>query len=237
MYKLKYLAAVLIGIVGLGLSTQSVQAVAFSNLNLGNPGIFPAHQPSYGVVGITVVDSIHATVTFLSASHGGETFLFGGAQGFDLNVNSTNFTASGFTGSRLGIPTHGFTPNYFSVNAVDGWGSFNLQIDAFDGFGNASDHFTFTLTNLAGNPWTTPGSVLNIGTTGFDAAAHVFVATTDPVTGLYVNQGDTGFAAEDINGVINPVIVPPGVPDSGSTLMMLGGALGLIGMARRYLKS
>jgi VPDSG-CTERM motif len=36
--------------------------------------------------------------------------------------------------------------------------------------------------------------------------------------------------------LFGPGTTPPGVPDGGATVMLLGGALGALGMARRYLK-
>ena len=68
------------------------------------------------------------------------------------------------------------------------------------------------------------------GPNGSLAAAHIFV------TNFPANQQNgaiiTGFAAG--NGVgINPL---GSVPDGGTTVMLLGAALGALGMARRYLK-
>jgi hypothetical protein len=229
-HKNKAVIAVMIALAGLGLdqahatrSTMPAAVVGFvSTLDVGNPGIFPAYAPSYGQVSINLIDATHASVTFTSNTVAGNTYLFGGAQGFDLNVNSTSFTASAFLATRLGGGTLGpFTPHYFSNNAVDGWGSFNLQIDEFDGFSRAVDSLNFTLTNLSGS-WGSAGDVLSLAT-GYDAAAHVFVSQF--VNGHYVNLGATGFAAETGNSV----------PDGGATVMLLGGALSVLGIVRRFM--
>src|SRR6266487_5775453 len=73
MNKIKYIAAVLIALTGLGLQ----QAKAFeSDLTVGNPAISGFSGP-YGHVSITLVNSTTATVTFTSNTVAGNTYLFG----------------------------------------------------------------------------------------------------------------------------------------------------------------
>ena len=219
MNKLKYIAAVLIAIAGLGLQ----QANAFtSDLNAGNSGISGFTGP-YGTVTITLVGQV-ATVTFTSNTVAGNIYLFGGAQAVDLNVNATTFTVGAVTGTNAGT---GFTPGPLTAGGsqnVDGLGTFNLSIDSFDGFTHASDTVTFTVTNTSLTPWATANDVIINNAAGFDAAAHIFV-TSSPANASNSALA-TGFAGEGTQGH---------VPDGGTTVMLLGAALGALGMARRYL--
>ncbi len=220
MNKIKYIAAILIAIAGLGLQ----QANAFtSDLNAGNTAIAGFTGP-YGTVTINLVNSTTATVTFTSNTVAGNIYLFGDGGSVALNVNATTFSVSGITGSNSGT---GFTPGPYSQGAAgneDGFGSFNLTINSFDGFTHSSDLISFTLTNTSGT-WASDADVIIANASGFDAAAHIFV-TTSPANASNSALA-TGFAAEGPQ--------PPGVPDGGTTVMLLGAALGGLGMARRFL--
>jgi VPDSG-CTERM motif len=73
--------------------------------------------------------------------------------------------------------------------------------------------------------WANAGAVLLANVQGALAAAHIFVAQL--IDGQLVNVNVTGFAA---NGGAQ-------VPDGGMTVMLLGMALGALGVVRRYLIS
>jgi uncharacterized membrane-anchored protein len=107
---------------------------------------------------------------------------------------------------------------------VDGFGVLNQTINSFDGFMHSSSTIRFTLTNTSGK-WLTAASMLVANADGAMAAAHIFV-TTLPLNAAN-GAVSTGFAA---NG-------GAGVPDGGTTVMLLGVALGALGMARRYASS
>jgi protein with PEP-CTERM/exosortase system signal len=201
MNKLKYLAAVMIGIAGLGL--QQVKACE-STLNVG-PNDTPG---SFGTVSWTLVTNANGTQT--------ATFIFtasGDNAGFvdsniaDLNINSSNFTVD--TSATAGLTFTG------SKN-VNGFGVFNLTTS----IGAASTQYssiTFSVTNLSSIAWVTCADVLTFNADGFDAAAHIF--STSLAT--------TAFVGENAGGV----------PDGGTTVMLLGMALGALGVVRRYLTS
>jgi hypothetical protein len=108
---------------------------------------------------------------------------------------------------------------------VDGWGVLNQTINSFDGYTHSSDTISFTLTNTSGT-WGTAADVLIANANGVFAAAHIFV-TTSPANASNSALA-TGFAA---NGGGTQV------PDGGTTVMLLGAALGALGMARRFLIS
>jgi hypothetical protein len=217
MNKLKYLAAVIIAIAGFGLQ----QANAFtSTLNKGNTALSGFSGP-FGTVTINLVNSTTATVTFTSNTVNGNIYLFGDGSSVALNVNATSFSVSSITGTNAGT---GFSPgplSFAGAGTVDGFGNFNLTINSFDGFTHSSDTISFTLTNTSGT-WSSAANVLAFNAKGFDAAAHIFV-TSSPANAAN-GALTTGFAGENAGGV----------PDGGTTVMLLGAALGALGMARRF---
>src|SRR5438132_4842204 len=164
MNKIKYIAAVLMALVGLGL--QQAKADTFvSSLNAGNSAISGFTGP-YGTVTITTTGTNTATVTFTSNTVAGNTYLFGDGGSVALNVNATTFSVSGITGSNSGT---GFTPGPYSQGAAgneDGFGSFNLTINCFDGFTHSWDTISFTLTNTSGT-WASAANVLTANGSGF----------------------------------------------------------------------
>jgi len=224
MNKIKYIAAVLIAIAGFGL--QQAKADTFhSVLDAGNSGINTFTGP-YGTVDIVLTGSNTATVTFTSGMTATNVYMFGGAGAVALNVNALSFSTSNIVGTNSGI---NFTPGPLTQGAAgneDGFGSFNLTIDSFDGNKHSSDLVTFTLTNTSGT-WASAADVLTPNGSGFDAAAHIFISATNPANGK-IDNPSTGFAAET-GGNNN-------VPDGGTTVMLLGLGLGSLGMARRFLK-
>jgi hypothetical protein len=227
--KNKAVIAVIIAVAGLALQQAhamrsplppSIVSQPFtSDFNVGNDGI-SAYAPSYGHMSISLIDSTHAAVSFTSNTVAGHTYLFGGNNAFALQVNASSFTAGSFVGGRAG----GFTGTLGLGGAqnMNGFGLFNFSIADSDGFKDAFDSLTFTLTNTSGL-WGSASDVLKLNAKGFDAAGHVFVA--DLVRGKYKNLDVTGFAAEG----------PGTVPDGGATVMLLGTALGALGMVRRFL--
>ena len=223
MNKLKYIAAVLISIAGLGLHQAQATAIPFTSIiNDGNDALNGFSGP-FVQMGISLVNSTTATVTFTSLTNGGNIYLMGGVNAVVLNVNAASFSTSGFSGSNAGI---GFTPGPFTNTGpgnVSEFGDFNLTVRSFDGFGHSSDLITFTLTNMSGI-WGTANDVLAFNADGFDAGAHIFVtiSTANASNTALV----TGFAGEGQQQV----------PDGGTTMMLLGAALGSLGLARRFLK-
>jgi hypothetical protein len=203
MNKLKYIAAVVIALAGFGLQ-PGAKADFQSTLNVGNSDIsgFPA---PYGTVNVSLnAAGTEATITFTAASN----YSFGGVNAVDINVNGA-FTTGTITDNGAGTFTFG------GSGQVDGFGTFDLTINGSDGFPDSATVISFTITGS----WSSASQVLDLSS-GFDAAAHIFV----PQPG---GTAATGFAAENAGGV----------PDGGTTVMLLGAALGALGMVRRYLKS
>ena len=221
MNKLKYFTAILIAVASLGF--QQVKADQFSfDLTVGNPDLSGNTGP-YAHVVVNRTDATHATITFTSLTNNGKIYLMGAQGTVGVNVNATSWTLGGLSASNAGS---GFLPAQLSNGGAgneDGFGSFNQTINSFDGYSHSSDTVSFTLTNTSGS-WANAMSVLKANLKGHLAAAHILVTTypADRRNGASV----TGYASGS----------GPSVPDGGTTVMLLGTALGALGMARRFLK-
>jgi hypothetical protein len=200
----------------------NTSATFTSTLNVGNTAISGFTGP-YGTVSITLINPSTATVTFHSNTVAGNVYLFGDGGSVALNVNAATFSVSNIVGTNSGT---GFHPGPYTVGSGndDGFGHFNLKITSFDGFTHAASNITFTLTNTSGT-WASASQVLAFNANGFDAAAHIFV-TSAPANASNSALA-TGFAGEGQGHV----------PDGGTTVMLLGAALGALGIARRYIMS
>ena len=186
------------------------------DLTTGNSAISGYPGP-YASVLVNRTSTTTATITFTSLTNSGNIYLLGGVGSVAVNVNATSFTLGPITGSNGGT---GFTPGDWSDGGAgneDGFGSFNQTIDSFDGYTHSSDSISFSLTDTSGT-WASAMAVLLANSGGSLAAAHIFV-TADPANGSNGALA-TGFAA---NGT---------VPDSGTTVALLGFALVGIGSLR-----
>jgi hypothetical protein len=208
MNKLKYLAAVLIAIAGFGL--QQASATFISDLTMSNgqgPGFYGSVTVNLDVLTQT------ATIQFDANTAGGFFFIDGGAAAVNLTGNSA--TAAFFSEA----PTNQFKDFTFDKNN-DGFGKFTVRLNNQDA-ANQVSQIIFTVTNTSGTPWTADDNVLAFNSQGFDASAHYIDNN--------IGAPNTFFAGEG-QGTIT-------VPDGGTAVMLLGVALGALGMARRYLKS
>jgi hypothetical protein len=220
MGKIKYIAALIIAVACIGLQQGKADSVTYY-LTQGNPGISGYTGP-YATVAVNRTDSTNATITFTSLTANGKAYLFGAASSVAINVNATSWKLGAIAGSNSGT---GFTPGIYSNGGsgnVDGFGVLNQTINSLDGFNHSSSSISFTLTNISGS-WSDAGQVLRANATGHFVAAHIFV-TLSPANARN-SPRVTGFAA---NGN-SPV------PDGGATVMLLGVALGALGVVRRYL--
>jgi hypothetical protein len=231
MNKIKYLAAVLIGIAGLAF--QQAKADTTANISIGTPNSAISGFPSpYATANITLAaDGLSATVSFTSLQNATNTYLMGDGGSAALNVNGS-FSLSGLSASNIYAGFNANTPVSGGAGNEDGFGSFNLTINMGQGWPDSASTISFTVTNTSGTAWTgitTGGNnvMLAVNNKGFIVAAHIFVGGNPPVA---TDQAlATGFAGN--GGTGTPV------PDGGATVMLLGAALGALGMARRYLFS
>jgi hypothetical protein len=221
MKKLKYILPVLIAIACFGLQQAKAVPQTYS-LGAGNSAISGYPAP-YGSATVTLLTGNTATITFTAANTASYQYLFGNGGSVAVNVNGA-FTLGPITGTQL----PGFTAASYSQGPAgneDGFGSFNLTINSMGGYTQASNSITFTLTKSSGT-WSSDANVLTANAQGAFVAAHIFVAAfpADPNAGALT----TGFASN--GGAVN-------TPDGGTTVMLLGVALGALGMARRFIRS
>jgi hypothetical protein len=199
MNKLKYIAAVMIGIAGFSL--QQAKADFVSTLNTGPNGT----SGNFGTVTVSLnVATQTATITFQANT--AQDFHFIDSRAAAVEVNASSFTFAIVNDTSFSS----FTQN----QNVNGFGSFNLIVNNTDGWADRVDTISFTVTNTSGTLWASASDVLTLNADGFDAAAHV------------ATEGGslTFFVAER----------PGGVPDGGTTVMLLGAALSSLGVARRF---
>ena len=213
MGEIKFIATLLIALASIGLQQAKADSVTYT-LTQGNTAITGSTAPyAHVVVDLNTVTNT-ATVTFTSLTNSGNIYLFGGGSSVAVNVNAISWELGTITGAqqrhriRTGIYSNGGSGN------TDGFGVLNQTINSFR---HSSSTISLTLTNTSGT-WTSASQVLAANAQGAFAAAHIFVTIR--------RNGNlsTGFAA---NG-------GPQVPDGGATVMLLGAALGALGVLRRY---
>jgi hypothetical protein len=161
----------------------------------------------FGTAHVDRTSSTTATITFTAAS--GYLFVNGGAVG--VNVNANAWTIGNFTSNGNPVSDGG-------AGNEDGFGSFNQKVSQQNA-SNGASIISSVLTNTSGT-WLTAANVLAFNANHWLVAAHIQIQN---------GTGNTGFAAGSGGGGT--------VPDGGTTVMLLGAALGALGMARRYLKS
>ena len=159
MNKIKYAAAVLIAIAGMGL--QQAKADLFtSELNIGpndSTGIL------FGTVTVSLTGQV-ATITFNSNTALDYWFI-------DSSIASVNVNASTFDFAIVSDPF--FKNVNIPGGTVNGFGDFDLSINNKGGWENRIDTLSFTVTNTSGVDWNSASDVLEFNADGFDASAHV----------------------------------------------------------------
>ena len=212
MNKIKYILAVIIGVGGLGL--QQAKAVrVISGLPLGGVFTSELNQGNSGISGFPApYGTVNITLSGQTATiifNTADDYKFGDHGAVAVNINASSFTEA--------IVTDAHFLSFGSGNE-DGFGHFNLTVNNTDGAGDSVTTIAFTVTNTSGTAWTSAADVLAFNSKNFDAAAHMFITSGGIVF--------TGYAGEG----------PGTVPDGGTTVMLLGAALGALGMARRFLR-
>jgi hypothetical protein len=187
---LEKVAGVMAAAVTMLAAPQAKADVVTYTLGLGNSAILGYTGP-YATAKVDLTDSTHATITFMSLASGSFTYLLGDGGSVAVNVNASSWTLGTITGSNTGT---GYTPGPFSdggSNNEDGFGSFNQNINSFDGNGHSSTTISFIITDTSGT-WASADDVLAANGSGYKAAAHIFV-TPSPANASNDNPA-TGYA-------------------------------------------
>ena len=206
------------------LGVSSVRAdTATLQITDPNSAVAPFPGP-YANVLINRTSSTTATITFTSLFTPSYYYLMGATNVADLNINATSFTvgtissSNSFAGFTSGPVTSSGSGN------VSGFGTFNLNLDSFDGYQHSSNSITVSVTDNSGT-WATAAAVLQNNTDGYMAAAHIFVTANPP--DVNNSAAATGFSAG--GGATNIVTTPVPVP---SALLSGMGLLALLAIRR-----
>jgi hypothetical protein len=212
--KIKYLAAVLIGLAGLGLTQRADAILEMQYTNGGTPPtssqyllgtVIPGTQGGGG----QALRDATMTNALLALGIGGQTTIDGGLYSRSFN-NFGSLPAATAVGAVLGTNiAEGTTPVTVSLGT-----GFQYLVAAYDGPNGGVAVF-----NVAG----LTGSV-DLYRYAKPLANGNLVGSNIPLMGFYKMTGWT---------LLNPT---GAVPDGGTTVMLLGAALGGLGVARRFLK-
>jgi VPDSG-CTERM motif len=215
MNKMKYLAALLIGVAGLGL--QQAQA---TSLDLQNNMHWSTNDPY--LIGTVIPGTLNGgqavrdaamTNTLLGMAAPSQTGTWGEPSDplfSRTNLNTTGYPAATTVGAAIN-PTS--IPDGGATLTITLTGSFQYLVVAYDGRNSGVAVFDIH-TLVAGDE--------------IVLARYAFPA--DPVHGDLV-QGDR--YRMTTWSLLNPTTAP----DGGTTVMLLGAALGALGMARRFVRS
>jgi hypothetical protein len=189
-------------------------------LDEGNSTLTGTSTGPYGTVTIDLTSSTTATITFTADP--GFLFLSNGAVAFEPNASAFSGTFSATVLPGFSGPSLTFDPN----QNEDGFGSFAVTFDEFDGFQYALSSFTTDITNQSGT-WADASDVLTPNGGGNVVAAHIGICNTNPCEDA-ASGGSflaTGYATSG----------PTQAPEPSSLSMLGIGVLGLLGFARRHL--
>ena len=180
--------------VTLGASRASADSFTITDSNLGS-----GFNGPFATVTITLVNSTTADVTF----HANDSGVSGGAAGYqlmdgsaaDMNINGS-FSAGSFSDTQLAT-FHTNNPLNWTTGSgtVDGFGSFNFNINTEDGAGSAMDSISFVLTATNGNSWTSASNVLSANSQGNDLAVHIATCSASPCS-ISNTGATTGFGSQ-----------------------------------------
>jgi len=220
MNKLKYIAPMLIALVGLGLQQAKADTFTFTSDHCSG-GCGP--QPGgFGSVTLTQAgNNVNVSVSLFNGNKwvstgagGGQYFLFDNAA---ITLGSiTNISMPGNPGG----PTVAAQGPIHADGTGDWMWAIGCPTCGTGGSNAFGGSLTFTVTN-------TTLAAMEVG--------HVVIVNGVPTIELFVADilsGTTGMTGDvDVNGAGGSV------PDGGATVMLLGVALGTLGMVRRYLTS
>jgi len=208
--KKKGLLAISILVALLAMSGPVSADIVTYTINLPDSG-FTGYTPPYADVIVNRIAPTVANISFASRTTNGITFLMGGPQAADVNVNAASWTFAPLASTVLVGFTNGALTSGGS-GTVNSFGVFNQTVNNDNGYTSSHNLIRFQLTNTSSS-WLNAGLVLKPNALGFRAAIHGF-ACTAPCT------------------VAGPVLATGNattVPESTS-LLLLGSGLAGIGL-------
>jgi hypothetical protein len=230
MNKLKYIAAVLIAVAGLGSTAQAVTTLGDGTYAArytlpSSPHLLGTVIPGLlGQSGGQAVRDALMTNNLIPMALGAHMGPNPGTQQNPFYSRSFNafspLPTATTTGSKIASGLGSGTGTTVSIN-LNLTGTFTYLVVAYDG----------TQSGVA--VWDIAGLT---GTITFAAYAHPeFAGALE--TGNLLNGATSGQFRITSWTLLNPTGPPTAVPDGGATVMLLGAALGALGMARRFLMS
>jgi hypothetical protein len=182
----------------------------------------PACTAPFATLTVNLLSNTQAQITIAGLTNSNYEYLIGDdEQALVLNVNSTNFTASGASATQL----PGFTsPTYtyaYGATSFDSLGYFNFQLGetGVETFSTAAEQISLTLTDNNGT-WSSAEDVLTDPGTFLhneDVGIHVYAC---PAGNCTVNSSNTAGTAG-----ASAVPEPFSVLLLGTVLAITGGAI------------
>ena len=167
----------------------------------------------FGTVCVTLTNGGASAQIVFTAISG---FLF--TDGGSIAANG-NFTFASVTGN---CPSGTYTNS--KNTQEDGFGNFTVAIDSGDSSSDSqSTTIILNVTKSTSGTWASAADVLTDNGSGYDAAAHIYVARSGTGTGL------TGYAAESTGGGT----IVGSVPEPSSIVLFGGVALAIVNVARK----
>jgi hypothetical protein len=216
--KIKYLAAVVISLAGLGLTQRADAILEMTYNNGGTPPVSSANLFGTVIPGTQSGGQVDRDVLMTNQLVG----MTAGQQGtFTVNGTTSLYSRS--------FNDFGTPPLAVAAGAVTGTGIQDGTTAVTVSLGTG---FTYLVAAYDGPN----GSVAVFNVAGLTGSVDLFrYAMRDGTTGNLIgsNVAAQGFFRMTGWTLLNPT---GAVPDGGTTVMLLGAALGALGMARRFLK-
>jgi hypothetical protein len=208
--------------LALGAGVASADTATYS-LSTGDHAIGGYPAP-FGTVTVDLTSATTAILTFVAASSGTFQYSFIDGGIVDANVNAAGWSIGSITGTPLNGSFTAFTCANSGCNGgagnVNGFGSFNQTVNAFNGYMHAQSEVNFTLTDTSGT-WANAASVLTPNSSGDLLAAHIAVCDTS-----------LGACSPSIAAVATGYAVAMSAVPEPSSLGLVGAGLAGLGLLR-----
>src|SRR5215813_7964392 len=144
----------------IGIPVAAADSISY-DIETGSVGLSGYSGPFVNL-SVDRTDSTHATFTYTALTSLAGTYLYtmGGQGAVAANINASSFTVQPIiTETNPDKPGTNGLAGFSGAANENGWGSFNLTIDNFDGFTYRATSVSFQVTNTSGT-WASAGNVL-----------------------------------------------------------------------------